>query len=200
MAIVELEQVRRYTNEAVVLRFLETWDLPRAEADDLFDQMLKWLWLSATVTTWADPPPLAISQATKLLDEMWHTFVLFTRDYVAFCDRYFGFYLHHVPTPQSEYARQIAEYERDPEKYLENLKIQFARQYEIIFDLLGEETLVKWHSEYFDRYTDEFMRGIWRWSFSPYDTRVRQGVRLSSLNAPALRLTAATAGQGTSHG
>jgi hypothetical protein len=199
MAIVELEQVRRYTNEAVVLRFLETWDLPRAEADELFDQMLKWLWLGATLTVRGDRLGMAISQSTKLIDEMWHTFVLFSRDYVAFCDRHFGFYLHHDPTPQSEYARQIAEYERDPQMYLESLRLQFARQYEVIYDLLGEETLVKWYSDYLNRYSDEFMREIWRWSFSPYDTRVRASMRLSSLQRPVLGLNAGTAGQGTSH-
>jgi hypothetical protein len=83
--------------------------------------------------------------------------------------------------------------------YLESLRLQFARQYEVIYDLLGEETLVKWYSDYLNRYSDEFMREIWRWSFSPYDTRVRASMRLSSLQRPVLGLNAGTAGQGTSH-
>jgi hypothetical protein len=187
MAIAKLEDIQRYTNEAVVLRFMETWDLPRAEADELFDDMLKWLWLGATVTTWANPPRLAISPSTKLVDEMWHTFILFSRDYVTFCEQFFGFYLHHSPTPRSEYERQIDGYERDPATYLHNLRLEFCRLYEVIFDLLGEQTLIKWYSVYLDRYTDEFMRRIWRWSFSPYDARVRESVRLGS-------------GEGAAHG
>jgi hypothetical protein len=196
MAIAQLDEVERYTNEAIVLRFMETWDLPRADADDLFAQMLKWLWLTATVTAWPEPVTLAISQSTKLVDEMWHTFILFSKDYSAFCDRYFGAYVHHIPTPQAEYEKQIREYERDNEAYMDGLRELFSRQYEIVYDQLGEETLVKWYSEYADRYTDEYMRQIWRWSFSPYDTRVRESVRLASpVTAPA-----AVGDQGGGHG
>jgi hypothetical protein len=180
MAIAQLAEVLRYRNDAIVLRFMETWDLPRAEADELFGETLKWLWLSATVSALPKPPALAISQSTKLLDEMWHTFVLFSREYHIFCHRFFGFYLHHTPTPQEEYERQIRSYERDPEAYMEELKASFSDQYELVYDLLGAETLVKWYSEYADRYTDAFMREIWRWSFSPYDTRTRESIRLAA--------------------
>jgi len=180
MTIAPLSDVLQYTNEAVVLRFMETWDLPRPDADDLFVQTNKWLWLTATTATMPDAPPLAISQSTKLLDEMWHTFVLFTHDYVTYCDRYFGQYLHHTPTPRAEYDAQIESYERDPAAHMARLEATFTRQYELVHDLLGEDTLVKWYGEYADRYTDEYMRQIWRWSFSPYDTRVRQSLRIAA--------------------
>lgn len=185
MAIAQLAEVMRYRNSAVVLRFMETWDLPRAEADELFGETTRWLWLSATVSLMPDPPALAISQSTKLIDEMWHTFVLFSRDYHLFCHRFFGFYLHHTPTPHEEYERQIKAYERDPDAFMEALRGSFTSQYELVYDLLGADTLVKWYSEYADRYTDEFMREIWRWSFSPYDTRMRQSVRLAPPPAAA---------------
>ena len=32
------------------------------------------------------------------VDEAWHQFVLFTVEYVGFCDRYFGHYVHHAPS------------------------------------------------------------------------------------------------------
>lgn len=184
MAIAALQEVTQYKNEAVVLRFMETWDVPRADADDLFEQMNKWLWLHATSATMPDAPQLAISPSTKLVDEMWHTFILFTHDYVSYCERYFGRYLHHDPTPQSEYIATIEAYERDPQAYMQSLEDSFARQYELVYELLGEATLVKWYSEYTDRYTDEYMREIWRWSFSPYDTRVRESLRVASVSTP----------------
>lgn len=31
------------------------------------------------------------------VDELWHTFVIFTRDYAAFCDKVAGQFLHHIP-------------------------------------------------------------------------------------------------------
>ena len=32
------------------------------------------------------------------VDEVWHQFVLFTVEYFAFCDKYFGHYVHHAPS------------------------------------------------------------------------------------------------------
>ena len=32
------------------------------------------------------------------VDEVWHQFVLFTVEYFAFCDKYFGHYAHHAPS------------------------------------------------------------------------------------------------------
>lgn len=175
-----LEEVLQYRNDAIVHRFIETWEMPFEEAADLFTQMKKWLWLSAyMIEQQTGVPDLAITQSLKLVDEMWHTFVLFTRDYCDFCDRYFGFYVHHTPTPLEEYERQIGSYERSPEEYMKRLEAQFEKQYALIYDKLGEQTLMKWYSEYLERYTDEHMRRIWRWSFSPYDTRVREQVRLA---------------------
>ena len=31
------------------------------------------------------------------VDEVWHTFILFTREYAAFCQEAFGEFIHHVP-------------------------------------------------------------------------------------------------------
>ncbi len=36
------------------------------------------------------------------VDEAWHQFVLFTAEYSAFCDRYFGRYRHHAPSNAPE--------------------------------------------------------------------------------------------------
>jgi len=162
-----LNEVIQYENEDIVLRFQETWDLPVEECRELFRETLKWLWLMDYLTRLDEPVPLAISQSTKLIDEMWHTFILFTPQYIDFCDKYFGRYLHHRPTPRSEYDQTISEYEQDPETTMTQNKEIFTKQYELIYDTLGEETLVRWYSTYLDRYTDGFMQSIWRWSFSP---------------------------------
>jgi hypothetical protein len=34
---------------------------------------------------------------SRLIDEAWHQFVLFTSQYLEFCRRYFGRYVHHAP-------------------------------------------------------------------------------------------------------
>lgn len=40
---------------------------------------------------------LAAAMPSKTVDEAWHEFMTYTRDYAAFCDEVFGQMLHHVP-------------------------------------------------------------------------------------------------------
>ena len=45
------------------------------------------------------------------VDEVWHQFVLFTVEYSAFCDKYFGHYAHHAPSnaPDPEFGHRAPE-------------------------------------------------------------------------------------------
>jgi hypothetical protein len=43
-----------------------------------------------------------LGMISKEVDEVWHTFILFTRDYSRFCEEVFGFYLHHHPGLDSQ--------------------------------------------------------------------------------------------------
>lgn len=63
----------------------------RSLAERIMDQALAFL------KACAENPgsPLAPS---KLVDIGWHTFILYTREYAAFCDLYAGRFIHHVPT------------------------------------------------------------------------------------------------------
>lgn len=189
MQVEDLESVLSYRNDAVVLRFVETWAVSRSEADELFQETMKWLWLSAKMVEaqarGENALGLAITPSTKLIDEMWHTFILFTRDYCEFCERFFKDYLHHCPTPQDEYERQISEYEASPDEFMAKQETRFEQQFEMVFDLLGEDTVVKWYDDYLSKYSDKNMQKLWRWSFSPYDTRVRESVRLVPEDGPA---------------
>ncbi|MEQ1936328.1 MAG: hypothetical protein ABL962_20930, partial [Fimbriimonadaceae bacterium] len=52
------------------------------------------------------------------IDELWHTFVIFTRDYARFCKEVAGRFIHHIPeTPEERgrgsdnYARFLKDYE-----------------------------------------------------------------------------------------
>ena len=137
-----LEKVLEYRNADVVDNFCATFALPRDEAEVLFQDVLRWLWLSNKAHE--SHTAMFVDPTMQLFDEMWHTFILFTRDYQEFCDRYFGFYVHHKPTPQDEYAQQISSYETDPQQYMARLQDQFKAQYGLIYDMLGAETLVKW--------------------------------------------------------
>ncbi|MDX2939740.1 hypothetical protein [Streptomyces ipomoeae] len=171
-AMKTLAELEEFKNDDVVHRFLETWDIPMADAEELFEDMKKWLWLGAYAQDAIGDVFLGFGQSTKLIDEMWHTFILFTNEYHEFCLRYFGRCIHHAPTPKRVYDETIARYERDPDTVMKENREAFTKQYELVYETLGEETLIKWYDTYHEKYTDEYMRSVWRWSFSPYDTRV----------------------------
>lgn len=46
--------------------------------------------------------PLIALSPSKPVDVGWHTWILHTVDYAAFCDRIAGRFIHHVPTPEGE--------------------------------------------------------------------------------------------------
>lgn len=41
-----------------------------------------------------------------LIDELWHTFIIFTKDYENFCHQVAGRFIHHVPLVSEEDGRQ----------------------------------------------------------------------------------------------
>lgn len=38
-----------------------------------------------------------VAMPSQVVDELWHNFILYTRNYQQFCQRAFGHYLHHTP-------------------------------------------------------------------------------------------------------
>jgi hypothetical protein len=108
-----------------------------AEAEEVFQEMLKWLYLGSRCM--ADTEATAGCVMTKeieKLDWMWHPFLLFTHDYAAFCDRCFGFFLHHSPEDEAD----------EPENP-EVVRGQLERQFALVYDVLGEQTLLVWYDE-----------------------------------------------------
>jgi hypothetical protein len=71
---------------------------------------------------------------------MWHEFILFTKDYSDFCEKYFGEYMHHLPNIFDNMPRPRDAVEADVEKLLL-----------YIYDHLGENTVRVWFSSYLDK-------------------------------------------------
>jgi hypothetical protein len=61
------------------------------QAQALFTEAIKYLILNRM------HPGKQWMMISRLIDEAWHQFVLFTVEYSKFCVRYFGMYLHHAP-------------------------------------------------------------------------------------------------------
>jgi hypothetical protein len=62
------------------------------EAEDLFTEVKRYIFIAALDHTegW--------NMYSRRVDECWHQFILFTRQYFEFCKRYFGRYISHSPS------------------------------------------------------------------------------------------------------
>ena len=98
------------------------------EAEALFVEAKKYLILSHV------DRDVSWNMYSRRVDEAWHQFVLFTRQYVEFCLTYFGEYIHHAPSN----APRGPEREHVPEPTFD----EFRDRYEAFF---GERLPELWH-------------------------------------------------------
>ena len=146
-----LEAVLQYQNPLVIKRFKRNNPKLEHKAEILFLDMLKYLWLckkhELDLELDKDNPNLnftcVMHQEMIDIDEMWHTFILITKDYAAFCQEYFGEFLHHIPEMVNEDA-----------KGEKNIDEQAVFQHELelflsyVYEKLGEETVKSWFAVY----------------------------------------------------
>lgn len=55
-------------------------------------------------------PNMNIPMPSETVDEIWHEFILHTKDYALFCDKHLGKFLHHTPNQDIE-RKKISEQE-----------------------------------------------------------------------------------------
>ncbi len=151
-----LDRVLEYKNEDVIDGFLKSFDVSRGEAEKIFKETLKWLWLSmhSGDFTYEDVEIMGIDTPLTIIDEMWHTFILYTPAYTRFCKTYFGEYLHHQPTTKSREKRfdeRLAA--MTPDARIDYMRAQKRAKYGQIYDTLGHETFVTWYLEFPERYS-----------------------------------------------
>jgi len=56
--------------------------------------------LKEYLTLCLDGRDMVLGMPSKCVDVAWHEFILYTRDYVYFCQRAYGTYLHHTPNDE----------------------------------------------------------------------------------------------------
>ncbi|KTD65096.1 hypothetical protein [Legionella shakespearei] len=96
--IPELVTLLQYQNTAVIDYFCHHHpEYSPEQAQVIFTDLLAWMWLNKqrqkfNKNTYLFGPLL-------ILDEMWHCFILHSRDYFDFSLQYFGAYFHHEIEP-----------------------------------------------------------------------------------------------------
>jgi len=147
------EELLQYQNEDVVSRFTGIFRIEEGEAEDIFQETKKFLSIGRMEGVF-------INEDLLIIDEMWHNFILFTRDYEEFCTRCFGLFLHHTPTSKTEkekFRKMLVSSPKEAEDTMEQMNQTFM---EIVYDELGEKTAMKWFGLYPEKYTRAYLNSI----------------------------------------
>lgn len=156
-----LEETLAYQNDVIVYNFIEKFDMPFAEANNLFIEVKRWLWLCA-MNGGKTKNKLYINQDLRILDQMWHVFILFTYDYKMFCLDYLGTFINHSPTPYQEKAIFQKMIDDKNELFFEKNRKKEKEFYEIVYDTFGNEILRKWFLEFPLKYSTENIKNMYK--------------------------------------
>lgn len=132
----ELKTLMSYKNQAVLDRYKKDFPNNILSGEESFTQLMKFMWLALKAQADGKTFTCAIHEEMLEIDHMWHTFILFTRDYQHFCEKYLGNFFHHSPNTELESKLSDEEYETELTEYLS-----------YIYDHLGEETVRVWFGE-----------------------------------------------------
>ena len=91
-----LDEVMAYQNPGLVARLQRKLGLTEEQATALFEDTKRFLYLCGLSPSGSGFSP------TPTIDEGWHNFILFTRDYGEFCRQFFGRFIHHVPKNKAD--------------------------------------------------------------------------------------------------
>lgn len=148
-----LESVLAYNNRDIVARFNKIYGTSSQEGEQIFDDVKRWLWLADQAMHREIKQGLVVDPSIAVIDEMWHNFVLFTKEYFEFCHQFFGRYMHHAPFAESEKAELEKSYEGMDNAERKLFMMDKKRwQYEFVYDELGEETFIRWYKQYPKKY------------------------------------------------
>lgn len=141
-----LSEVLKFTHQKVIESFARNHNVSEKKACLLFEDMLRYLWLSKKHELdrihKKDDPALAFQfvmhEEMRDIDNMWHNFILYTHDYIDFCNHYFGEYLHHIPDISEQLVSTPEQFENDLYLYLS-----------YVYDHFGESIVKRWFAPYF---------------------------------------------------
>ena len=140
-----LADLMEYKHPQVVRAYSRAHGIEERRGAELFDDMLRFLWVSRKHKADQAAAPddrskdflFVMHEEMRDIDNMWHNFILYTKDYTEFCHRYFGEYVHHQPDVAETIVQTDEEFAAELERYLS-----------YVYDNLGEETVRRWFADH----------------------------------------------------
>ncbi|MFO0667174.1 MAG: hypothetical protein U0174_24690 [Polyangiaceae bacterium] len=167
--LASIDYVLGYENRDVVATFRRYYSIGRREAARLWQDMLRFLWLGEAAARQGYTGGIPMYPWQVLMDEMWHCFILHSEDYAAFCQRYFGTFLHHRPS-----SRKVV---RTRDVDATRIQATIDGTIELAYDLLGARVAKRWFMHYPRRYSHEFVQSRRVPIAEAYDAGVTRAAR-----------------------
>jgi hypothetical protein len=140
-----------YQNDSVIKKFRDEWSVSEQAAKDIFEETKRFLFLADHAQKRCIT--FEIDESVLIIDKMWHTFILFTKEYGQFCDSFFGRILHHVPFCREHLIEKIRDLSSRGISLSEYKRIRLQQQIDIIHETFGIETVRKWYVEFGNTYS-----------------------------------------------
>lgn len=138
-----LSDILNYTHPHVIRRFAKDHPSEAHRAEEIFTDLMRFFWAGRMHEQDKKNNPadanlrfsFIMDEEMKNIDQMWHVFLLYTKDYMAFCDDYFGEYLHHLPDLVDKMESQNDSFSQNLERFLS-----------YTYDRLGADVLKRWYA------------------------------------------------------
>lgn len=138
-----IDEILEYKNTPVVRRFQKEYPDKANRAEDIFSDLMRFFWgTKKHLVDRALYPSnddlnffFIMDDDMREIDQMWHVFLLYTRDYADYCQRYFGEFLHHQPDLVPYFEEKGFQFETNLEKFLN-----------YTYELFGEPVIRRWFS------------------------------------------------------
>jgi hypothetical protein len=125
-----------FENKAILQKFRFEQDASEQTAEDYFMELKKFLYLCANTKQTLAP--------SAEIDKIWHTFILFTKEYRNYCTDFLGKFIDHVPEVEQE--------EQVDTTSKENYLLNTLELYKIVF---GDINNAVWKVSILNTYCNE---------------------------------------------
>jgi hypothetical protein len=168
-----------YHHEGVIGKFRDEWDVEEAEAQDIFSEMKKFLFVAEYAQRQCIE--FSIDEPLLMVDKMWHMFIMFTVDYERFCKRFFGKMLHHVPFCAANLTQKINLLSQQGITLNDYKRQRVEKQLRTINSTFGVETLKKWYVLYGNKYAPEKINALQRPAIHGDLVQIHQPIDVKSI-------------------
>lgn len=139
--LVELQKIRQFKHQSIINRYKKDHPKSADQAETLFEDLMIFFWASKKHEELRRLNPndetldftFIMDEDMKNIDHMWHVFLLYTKDYMDYCDENFGEYLHHLPDVIPNGMIKEIDYQQNLERFLN-----------FVYEYLGEDIVCRW--------------------------------------------------------